>query len=397
MAGLRGTGARNGNSTSDDATANSHLACRLINDHDSWPLLRADWDRLYAVTPDVTPWQSWDFLSRWWQTMRGSRLLRIIVIERDGVVQAIFPFQLSRLAPLQLRVLEPIGMPDDINRPRLALGVPDYTSFIAALRLLWQRRSEWDAIKLDEQLADAVEITWLRHFADAKAMRLEQLPFMPCPYLILGNWATWIASCNPRLLKNLRVARKRLEAIGPVSAERFDEPDGVLRAFDALVDVHERSWKHAAQVGLSQSDDYRRFYRDFVAARATRHQARAWVLSCNERPVAVTLALHEGSTYYSVHIAHDDAFSKCSPGTLLESIELEDLMKEKRFQIYDFLAGALRNKLRWTSTVQDTSRIWLLRRTLRSYLFSTYYFRIKLLIKELRSTVVAKNQKKPNR
>lgn len=73
-----------------------------------------------------------------------------------------------------------------------------------------------------------------------------------------------------------------------------------------------------------------------------KHECGCWV--GGSRPIAATLALLEGSTYYSAHIAHDNEFARYSPGTLLESIELEDLMRERRFHTYDFLAGALQNK-----------------------------------------------------
>ena len=360
------------------------LTCRIATDMDDWPRLRGDWERLYSVTPDVTPWQSWDFLSRWWQTMRGDRLLRIVVVESAGIVQMILPLQISAMAPLGLRVLEPLGMPDDINRPRLALGMPEATPFAAALSLLWEHWRDWDAIRIDEKQDGDVEVDWLRQFAQSTGSWLAQVPFHACPYLQLhASWNSYIRSRSPRLMKNLRAARRRLGAMGLVTAERADEPRDVLRAFDTLISLHERSWKHVDGVGLSQSESYGRFYREFVSVKADQRQARAWVLKCDSRPIAATLAFHQGSTYFSAQIAHDEAFSHCSPGTLLESIELEDLMSKGRFHVYDFMGGALNNKLRWTSDTRATRRIWCTRPSLRGRVFRLYYFRIKPLLKRM--------------
>lgn len=367
----------------------SELTCRLATADGDWLLLRNDWDRLYQLTPGITPWQSWDFLSRWWRSLRGSRRLRLVVIERAGVVQMILPLQLSVIAPVRLRVLEPVGMPDDINRPRLALGASDGRLFAAAWQLLWQHRHEWDALRVDEKLPHDAEVEWLRQFAQSDNKNgsgwLQAIAFHPCPYLQMPpSWDLYARSRSPSLLKKLRAAQRCLAARGTVTAQRFDEPDDVLRAFDTLISLHQRSWKHAAQVGLSQSDDYRRFYRQFVEVSAARRQARAWVLHCDSQPIAATFAFHEGVTYYSAQIAHDSAFSKCSPGTLLESIEMQDLLAEGRFRTYDFLGGALNNKLRWTDTAHVTQRVWFLRRSWRGALFQRYYFQVKPLIKRLR-------------
>jgi Protein involved in cellulose biosynthesis (CelD) len=359
---------------------------RLLANDGDWDLLRDDWERLSRSTPDFTPWQSWDLLSRWWRSQHGSRQLRIVAVELNGVIQMLLPLQLSVLPPAQLRILEPIGMPDDINRPRLSLGVPDAPAFHCAMQLLWQRRREWDAIRIDEKQQDDLETGWLQEFAGSHGPWLRQVAFHPCPYLDLaGSWTSYLAARGARLAKNLRASKRCLEAQGPVIAQRSDTTRDVLNAFDVLVSLHERSWKHEARVGLSQSDSYCAFYRDFVRAQADLGCARAWTLSCNSQPVAATVAFHDGSTYFSAQIAHDAAFSKCSPGTLLEAAELEDLFVEGKFRTYDFLGGALNNKLRWTSQARATQRVWLIRKSLKGMLFYLYYFAIKPRLKRVRS------------
>jgi len=362
------------------------IICRVLADDDDWDRVRDHWERLAELTPSITPWQSWDLLSRWWHTQRGSRQLRIVVVETDGVVRLLLPLQLSLVAPLRLRVLEPLGMSEEINRPRLALGMPDGELLTAALRLLWQRRHEWDALRIDEKIAGDPEVAVLREFARDTKSWLQAVPFHPCPYLQLNTpWEAYLRSRSPRLQKNLRAARRCLEARGTVTAERLDHADDVMRALDILIDLHGRSWKHADSVGLSQSNSYRAFYRDFVEVMSQRKQARAWVLKCDGRPIAATLAFHQDMTYYSAQIAHDEEFSKCSPGTLLEAIELEDLLVENRFRTYDFLGGALNNKLRWTSTSHPTERLWFVRKSLRGIGFHTAYFVAKPLLKRWRA------------
>lgn len=357
---------------------------RLLTLDSDWTSIRSDWNRLYALTPGVTPWQSWDYLSRWWHAMHGRRKLRIVVVEAGGTVQLLMPLQLDTLAPWQLRVLEPVGMPDDINRPRLAIGPPDVAAFECAMDALWKRRREWDALRIDEKTADDEEIDWLRSLAGTHKASVQSTPFHSCPFLQLPDcWKTFIDSRGTRFARNLRAARRSLEARGSVRAERFDAASEVMRAFDTLVDLHHRSWKKDAKIGLSQSDAYRAFYRTFVATMAESGMARAWVLSCNDQPVAATLAFHDKGVYYSTQIVHDDDYSRSSPGTLLESIEMESLIDEARFATYDFMGGAPSNKRRWTDSALQTCRIWLIRRSVRGQAFAIYYFKIKPLLRRM--------------
>lgn len=116
---------------------------------------------------------------------------------------------------------------------------------------------------------------------------------------------------------------------------------------------------------------------------ASQGKARAWILKCNDRPIAATLAFYDNSTYYSTQIVHDEAYSRSSPGTLLESIEMEHLIGEARFTTYDFLGGAPSNKRRWTETAMQTRRFCLVRGTSRGRIFRLYYFTIKPLAKRM--------------
>jgi CelD/BcsL family acetyltransferase involved in cellulose biosynthesis len=58
--------------------------------------------------------------------------------------------------------------------------------------------------------------------------------------------------------------------------------------------------------------------------------------------------------YYSLQIVHDEEYARFSPGTLLEARELEELFCSGDVRRYEFMGGALRNKLRWTDAAIDT-------------------------------------------
>jgi CelD/BcsL family acetyltransferase involved in cellulose biosynthesis len=376
------------------------LICRVYTDDRAWEQLRPCWDALLACSDGATPWQSWQFLSAWWRHLAGDRELRIVVVERRARPCLILPLQLTvdRIAGLRIRCLEPIGMPDDINRPRLAIGPFDPGAYRAALNALWRRRGEWQLLRIDERPPQGNELRLLDEFAEEQRLRLHCLPLHSCPYLSLNrSWPEYLRGRSARLRKNLRNARHRLESIGKVKLEIFDTPDRIGAGFDVMMGIHERSWKYSEGVGIGRSEASRRFFRSLVIELAAEQRARVLVLYGGDIPVAGTFALMDEATYYSAAIAHDSRFSFCSPGTLLEALELEMLMNESHYASYDFLGAALNNKLRWTSATRQTVRTWLFSPSLRTRLVEWLYFGVKPVVQRMRARLAADLAKLPGK
>jgi len=367
------------------ASPPSALRCRVIEQPDDWATLRDCWDRLLHESPNWTPWQSWDFLSGWWRHLAETSRLRVFVVERDGAPCMVLPLQLAKwpwLPGVPIYMLEPIGMIMDVNRPRFALGRPDPAAFHCALEEIWRRHREWHFIRLDEKADGDDEVALLRRFAGERGLLFRQSFSHVCPYLDLRQpWETYLQSRGRRLRKNLRACLRRLERYGSVGVRMYSSPDEIADGLDVVIELHKRSWKHKKQVEHSESVAYQAFYREFLLARAAWGGARILALCCDDRPVAATVALLDGTAYYSAQIVHDAAYAACSPGTLLEGFELEGLMNEGRYETYDFLGSFLNNKLRWTSTALPTNHVFVMRNNAKNVLIDNYYFRFKPFIK----------------
>lgn len=357
------------------------LRARIVQALPELLALEEHWDGLLAASPDSTPWQGFDFISLWWRHLSGEDLLRVIVVERDGKPCQILPLQLSVVASLgvlKLRTLEPIGSIMDVNRPRLALGAPDEAASECALDAIWSMRHEWHLIRIDEKLADDAEAEQLRRFALRRGFTFRQVFSHLCPYIDLSQgWEHFLANRGSKLRKNLRAAERKLEKLGPISLQDYRTSDEVATGLGIVHQLHAHSWKREKQVEHSESAAYRSFYSGWLQAMARRGRARILVMSCADTPVAATIAFMDRDTYYSAQIVHHSGYGACSPGTLLESRELEDLLRDPRHARYDMLGSFLNNKMRWTDTAQSTTQVFVLNRGLRERLFDAYFFRLK--------------------
>jgi CelD/BcsL family acetyltransferase involved in cellulose biosynthesis len=343
--------------------------------------LRAQWDRLLAASAETTPWQGFDFISRWWQHLGAGLQLRVVVVERDGEPCLILPLQISSLSwlgALKLRVLEPIGSLMDVNRPRLALGKLDEAAYACALEAIWAASNEWDAIRIDEKTDDDSEVEMLRRFAQQHGCRFRQIFSHLIPWLDLQqDWDSFLAGRSSKMRKNLRAGQRKLEKLGPVSLHDYRSPQDIATGLAIVHELHAHSWKGKEKIEHSESVDYRSFYAGWLQAMTERGGARILVMCCGDTPVAATIAITEQHTYYSAQIVHDSRYAACSPGTLLEAQELEGLMGERQFARYDMLGSFLNNKMRWTDSAESTTLVFVLQPALRSWLFDAWFFRIK--------------------
>ncbi len=102
----------------------------------------------------------------------------------------------------------------------------------------------------------------------------------------------------------------------------------------------------------------------------------------DKQPIAGTFGLQFCNNFYSLHIAHDQDYSKYSLGTLLEFMELESCFKGDCLE-YDFLGSFLNNKLRWTSTVRTSKELHVYQKRWQLVVLFLVYHRIKPWIKKI--------------
>jgi hypothetical protein len=363
------------------------LTCRVVNDLRGWADLRRGWDALLDASPDSTPWQTYAFLTLWWRYLAGDNALRIFVVERGGVPCLVLPMQIAqwkRLPGLPVRLLEPIGMVMDVNRPRLALGSLDEDAYRCAFDAIWSLGDDWHVVRIDEKPWDDREVGLLRDYGIEHGCLFRQTFSHLVPYLDLRqSWNEYQRGRSQKLRKNLKAARRKLERRGKVTLERHDVEACVLEALPTVLELHERSWKRDKRVEHSRSDGYSDFFTDWVRHMASLGRCRILVLRCGAVPVATTVALLDGDTYYSVQIVHDAEFAACSPGTLLEAMEIEGLMNEGRFATYEMMGSFLSNKMRWTDTAAKSSHVLVLRRRVRTFAMDSFYFFIKPYLRPL--------------
>jgi len=366
------------------------LGIRVVGDEDGLHRLQAHWQTLERAVPGLTVFQTHRYQAAWVRSFGVSRKLMIVCILDGDEVIGIAPFQVSLVTVhgRTHRQLGFLGAPWEVDRPRFLFGRDARECAEAAAQALLARRDEWDMVWFHEQDAadpalDAFCTTLSRH-----GLLHGRVPGSHCPYLVLqGTWPDFLATKSQKLRKTLKSSRRKLEAQGRLDFESCTgDPQRLQELFSEYEVLESHSWKAKDAVGVSQSIEHLRFYRQLIDTFGATGQFVFRCLRLDGRLVAATFGVRHGGTFYSLHIAYDAAYAKCSPGTLLESMELEECFGADLDE-YDFLGGFLKNKVRWTSRMRDTVVVHLYQRRPRLVAAYAYYFIVKPPLKRLLSRV----------
>lgn len=133
-------------------------------------------------------------------------------------------------------------------------------------------------------------------------------------------------SLRSKRRKNLKSARRRLEARGAVSFRLLSEPEEIGVGGERFLALEAKGWKGRRGTALLKSPARANFARGVIAALAAEGKCRIASLDCAGKPIAMAIVLQSGNRAFFWKIAYDEAFAAFSPGVLL-TLELSRVLR----------------------------------------------------------------------
>jgi len=173
-------------------------------------------------------------------------------------------------------------------------------------------------------------------------------PAKPYPTIPLdASWQDPDQHLTPRRRSDLRRARRRAEALGPLAVETHaPSPSELAPLLEEAFRVEEKSWKGRAQTAMAKDQVRGDFFRRYTDAAARQGILRLCFLRINGRAAAMQIAIEHANRYWLLKIGYDEELGRCSPGMLLLS-ESVRRAAERGLEGYEFLG----NVAPWT-------RVW---------------------------------------
>ncbi len=362
------------------------LGVRIVDDEEGLLALGDAWRRIEEALPQLTVFQTHRYQCAWVRNFALTRRLMIVVVHDGDEVVGIAPFQVSlvEMHGRELRQLSFLGAPWEVDRPGFLFPRQPAECAEAAARALLARRSQWDFAWFHEQIPGDPALESFCATLVRQGLLHGRTPSSRCPYLQFeGTWPELLAAKSQKFRKNLKAARRKLEAAGKLAYETcsgdVERLQGLLLEYEAL---ERRSWKAKAGIGAAQSVEHLRFYLHLASEFGATGDFTIRCLRLDGRMIAATFGLTHRRRFYSLHIANDSEFAKHSAGTYLEALELEECFGAG-LEEYDFLGGFLKNKLRWATEFRDTVAVHLYQRTPFQVAVFVAYFKVKAPLKRL--------------
>lgn len=362
----------------------SSYELKVVRREADWPALAAIWDTLLLATPDYTVFQSYAYQRLWWEHFAGDSELFIVLIVQKGAVLGIAPLRIERVTyGRECRQLCFIGTRWEVDRPAFLFPGGDLTLARVLVTFLARSTARWDVCDLHEQTTGSPLLRCLEEAFRAAGFLVALARDSDCPYLPLqGTWQQFLAGKSQKFRKNLKASDRKLRQLGDWQYRTYDAAPEVLEQLEVYRTIEARSWKNDEGVGVSRSDEYFAFYRQLAEIFAQRRAFVVRMMTVDGRALAGTFGIVFEGVYYSLQIVHDREADRCSPGTYLEALEIEECF-DRGYREYEFLGGFLNNKSRWTTTHRHTTQLRVFR---RSPFFAGLYFvscRLKPWVKEL--------------
>jgi len=128
---------------------------------------------------------------------------------------------------------------------------------------------------------------------------------------------TYLDHLSGKRRRKLRLARQRLEAVGPVALEILDAPAALDGALDDHVALEAAGWKGRAGTGLGQRPGEVAFLRAVLADLGAEGRVRVARLRRDDRILASAILPLTGPEAWVLKIAHDEADPEAAPGVQL--------------------------------------------------------------------------------
>jgi CelD/BcsL family acetyltransferase involved in cellulose biosynthesis len=352
---------------------------RVVNETDL-NLLESDWNRLSESTAPRNVFATFGWYAAWTrhysERERGDRFRpAVFVFRRNGAVVGIAPFvqRVTSQFGIRVRRLEFVSIHADYNQ--LVIGEDRANLSMALLEYLARIPEQWDAIDLRD-LSDGEDEAGLVTTALARAGLLYRVSVEkhPCPYMAIdGNAEQQVARLSGHVRRVLRKRRALAEEEG-ARVRIIEHPEQEPELLKMMIELERK--KHTRSEFPPFIAPHEDVFRGLIENLGSRNLLCVALLERGTEAIAFQLSFRCGNALWDYNKAHDHAYSRLAPGTLL-LLAMFDYGFAGGFKEYDFLRGEEDYKRLWSSNCRNRLRLLIWNDRVTSRLRKAIYYDVK--------------------
>jgi len=373
---------------------------RLVSSPADFIALRDAWNLVAASSQGEAAFCSHEWFDAAWQWRQQTARLYVLCFFSEDRLAAVLPLVLreGRMSGLPVRELAFLAVPDTQSCD-VIVAEQDRASGIAAFAAeLERRRGEWDVMRLHYLRPGSVAASTLRAALEGRGFATRVVAAPGNPFVALdASWEAYYATRSRRLKKSNNLVANRLHKAGEIRIDWL-APDADNRMdIDSFVDraiaISARSWKTRTRNSLDNPGP-QSFIRCLARGAARRGWLSIWILSLNERPLAMEYQLIADGSVYALRSDFDTEFDAVSPGTHLSGHLLKQLFG-KGLRRYYMGPGNNPYKYRWTDNVEPVEELTVYGRSLAGRGIAAWETTLKPISVRLRDRFVRPSRDEP--
>ncbi len=348
----------------DTAAMSDKTKATLFSESPDIAQFEDKWERLFAH-PANEPSTSFE----WTRAMLRNHLLagdRVILLELARASETL------ALAPLVVRTMKVFGCPVRVLCPisdaynthsdllSSSLDEQAIRTFMAAL---YELPVQWDVFRMSNLLE---EHELVNHFSAALPRRapLGHLRESHASYFLdlPSSYEEYLAARSAKFRSYLKRTERKIRAVCSVEMREFTDVADVDHAYEMLLEIERRSWKHAHGTAITAVQRQIGFYRELCRGAAARGRLHLQVLLLNDQPAAHNLGYVRDDVYSYLKTSFVEAWKPFGVASFLRALLVRSLI-ERRFRCLDFPAVPYEWERQWTETVRWHRTLTLYRAT----------------------------------
>jgi CelD/BcsL family acetyltransferase involved in cellulose biosynthesis len=342
---------------------------RLISSPAEFIALRDAWNLVAASSLGAAAFCSHEWFDAAWQWRQQTARLYVLCFFSGQRLAAILPLVLSeaRTRGLPLRELAFLAVPDTQSCDVIVGEQERAAATEAFASELVRRGAGWDVMRLHYLRPGSVAASTLRAALENRGFATRATMAPGNPFVMLdSSWEAYYATRSRRLKKSSNLVANRLNKAGEIRIDWLAPgaaDNSSVRSFvDRAIAISARSWKTRTGNSLDNPGP-QAFIRRLSESAAQRACLSIWVLSLNDRPLAMEYQLIADGSVYALRSDFDAEFDAVSPGTHLSGHLLKQLFGRGLHRYY-MGPGNNPYKYRWTDDVEPVEELTVYGRSL---------------------------------
>jgi CelD/BcsL family acetyltransferase involved in cellulose biosynthesis len=324
-----------------------------ISNYDDFIKLEATWNGVVEKSTVDTPFLTFQWLNRWWQSYGLKNKMLILLVRDSAGIAGIAPLMITRVHRWGVPLKAVTFMANyHTNRAGFIINGDRVAVVGAIISYLNEHCRMIDAYVFDFLQEGAESQVALSGNAAGQKLRWLKTDTVKSPYIpIAGSWAAYVASLSKKWRRKINDTKRHFDGLGNVSIERFIDKD-IDSAFNDLLKVSRATWQYENGTAIASTDRDTAMYRALALDMAKLGLLRLWILKIEGVPIAFMYAIERSNKLFALKIGFNKEYSRVSPGVFLSAHVIKECFDRKLTE-FEWLGSNDEYKLKWTPLVRQ--------------------------------------------